>query len=48
MTRNDAINIVNSVLKDWFDYVPLYCTIGIVDKLIEKGVIKVDDELKED
>ena len=43
MTRNDAINIVNSVLKDWFDYVPLHYTIEIVNELISKGVIKVDE-----
>ena len=47
MTKNNAIDIVNSVLKDWFDYVPLYYTIGIVDKLIEKGVIEINKE-KED
>ena len=47
MTKDQVIDIVNSVLKDHFSYVPLYDTLWIVNKLIEKGVIKVDDELKE-
>ena len=48
MTKNEVIDIVNSVLKDHFSHVPLYDTLWIVNKLIDKGVIKVDDELKED
>lgn len=43
MTKDNAIDIVNSVLKDWFDYVPLYYTMSIVDELISKGVIKTDE-----
>ena len=48
MTKDNVIDIVNSVLKDHFNHVPLYDTLWIVNKLIDKGVIKVDDELKED
>lgn len=48
MTKDQVIDIVNSVLKDHFSYVPLYDTLWIVNKLIDKGVIKVDDELKEE
>ena len=48
MTKDQVIDIVNSVLKDHFSHVPLYDTLWIVNKLIDKGVIKVDDELTED
>ena len=48
MTKDQVIDIVNSVLKDHFSHVPLYDTLWIVNKLIEKGIIKVEDELKED
>ena len=48
MTKDQVIDIVNSVLKDHFSYVSLSTTLYVVLELIDKGVIKVNDELKED
>lgn len=36
MDRNNLIDIVNGILKDNFDYVPLYTSIKVTDALIEK------------
>lgn len=40
---NNAIDAVNSVLKDYFDFVPLNKAIAITDVLAEKGVIKLNN-----
>ena len=48
MTKDQIIEKVNSILTEQFDFVPLYKVIYIVNVLIEKGVVKVEDELKED
>ena len=40
---NNAIDAVNSVLKDYFDFVPLNKAIAITDALAEKGVIKLNN-----
>ena len=48
MTKEQVIEKVNTILTEQFDFIPLYKVIYIVNELIEKGVIKVDDELKED
>lgn len=39
--RDKLIDIINSLLKEQFDYVPLEKTISIADKLIENDVIPV-------
>lgn len=39
---NNAIDAVNSVLKDYFDFVPLNKAIAITDALAEKGLIKLN------
>ena len=44
MTKDMVIDVINKVLKDNFDYVPLDTTLKVTDALIEKGVIKVDEE----
>ena len=44
MDRDSLIDIVNSILKDHFDYVPLDTSIKIADVLIEKGAVKVKRE----
>lgn len=48
MTKEQVTEKVNTILTEQFDFIPLYKVIYIVNELIEKGVIKVDDELKED
>jgi hypothetical protein len=48
MTKDQIIGKVNSILTEQFDFIPLYKVICIVNELIEKEVIKVEDELKED
>lgn len=48
MTKNELIDTMNSILKNHFDYVPLYKTISLVDELIKKGVVTVKEEPKED
>lgn len=48
MTKEQVIEKVNTILTEQFDFVPLYKVIYIVNELIEKGVVKVEDELKED
>lgn len=48
MTKDQAIEKVNTILTEQFDFIPLYKVIYIVNELIEKGVIKVEDELKEE
>lgn len=44
MNKEEAINIINTTLKKHFDYVPLDTTLKVTETLIEKGVIKVDEE----
>lgn len=48
MSKDQAIEKVNTILTEQFDFVPLYKVIYIVNELIEKEVIKVEDELKEE
>lgn len=44
MNRDELIDIVNGILKDHFDYVPLNTAIKVADALIEKGVLKTSEE----
>ena len=44
MNKEEAINIINTILKEHFDYVPLNTTLKVTEALIEKGVIKVEVE----
>lgn len=44
MNKEEAINIINTTLKEHFDYVPLNTTLKVTEALIEKGVIKVEVE----
>ena len=44
MNKEEAINIINTTLKEHFDYVSLDTTLKIVEALIEKRVIKVEVE----
>jgi hypothetical protein len=44
MTKDMIVDVINKVLKDNFDYVPLDTTLKVTDALIEKGVIKVEVE----
>jgi hypothetical protein len=44
MNKEEAINIINTTLKEHFDYVSLDTTLKITEALIEKGVIKVEVE----
>lgn len=44
MNRDELIDIVNSILKDHFDYVPLNTAIKVADALIEKEVVKISEE----
>ena len=46
MNKEEAINIINTTLKEHFDYVPLNTTLKVTEALIEKGVIKVEVEAK--
>lgn len=40
MEREALITVVNSILTDHFDYVPLNTAIEVTDALIEKGVLQ--------
>jgi hypothetical protein len=44
MNKEKIINIINDTLKEHFDYVPLDTTLKITETLIEKGILKVEDE----
>lgn len=44
MNRDELIDIVNGILKDHFDYVPLNTAIKVADALIEKEVVKMSEE----
>lgn len=44
MNRDELIDIVNGILKDHFDYVPLNTAIKVADALIEKEVVKMERE----
>ncbi len=44
--RNKLIDILNGILKDNFDYVPLDKTIKIADALLENDLIKDDKVYK--
>ena len=44
MNKDKIIDVINKVLKDNFDYVPLDTTIKVTDSLIEEGVIKIEEE----
>lgn len=47
-TRDDLIDDLNSILKDYFDFVPLDTTIKVADRLIEEGYLDDDFTLCED
>ena len=44
MNKEEAINIINTTLKEHFDYVSLDTTLKVTDALIEQGILKVDEE----
>lgn len=35
--RDKLIDDINSILKENFDYVPVFKTVNVVDELIKKG-----------
>lgn len=45
--KEKVIEIVNSIFTKQFDFIPLYKVRYIVNELIEKGVINVKEEPKE-
>lgn len=40
MNKDMIVDTVNSILKDNFEYVPLYTSMRVADELIKQGVIK--------
>ena len=40
MNKDMIVDTVNSILKDNFNYVPLYTSMRVADELIKQGVIK--------
>lgn len=44
MNRDTLIDVVNGILKDHFDYVPLDTAIKVADELIKKGVVNMERE----
>ena len=44
MYKEEVVNIINNILKEHFDFVPLDTTLKVAEALINKGVIKIEIE----